>query len=452
MSTNSGSPGRNTTEIVIGTPSTGNGGPSRRDVQAAMQGAEPIDYAHLPRRKNPLISVKDGGLCPTGFAGINFRRRLKKANSEGCAVLSIRNQMLHDKFWERRENEALARVMQGEPERLRQRTRLLINSGTTCVIAVANFKSSGKTTDALGIGSLIADFGRKPTLAMPATGNTATSNIGRRAGISWDTGGLPIKVTEISDKVVELKTARQASSMIPTTDVGLSVVSEDENEEISTDNEFPLAKFVELVMGLIDHYNIVILDMGNDNISRGSIGLAAIRFAHAIVFSTRANDEDTSESLVRTVRGCNSDTAQLEPAELFGHEPSADELRRLNETGFFIPTQEKVAQATVMANVVKHVDQGFVPDFDLLMRPIQDANAPMLPKWRGVGVSVPYEPAIDRKSKVDSTPFSIASLSSLGQLAFRQATTAVLEAAAGIQNLQLSDLYKNQPSIVVDES
>lgn len=264
-------------------------------------------------------------------------------------------------------------------EALIVRLRYLANEGIQPIFTVANIKSATKSATAIGLGTVIAQYTRGMTLLIPSTANTATVTAGQMAGIA----GNVISIDEYLDGIKEFGAYRQLSSRTPRTKEGLRVIVEAGSSAANEDDANKVVPFVEAIDVTLPNVDALILDLGNDNISKRSIALQAARLAHVLILPFVPADPITHTTLRKTVDGYNTDEGIPEDvwSELFA------EFRNVDATGLNIKTRDKTHRSILVAT--KTSDE---VDFASYVLSEQSASADDLPPWAGTGITVPEEP------------------------------------------------------------
>lgn len=263
-----------------------------------------------------------------------------------------------------------------------------MRDGVQPIIAVANTKSSTKTVTALHVAMNISYLSGKFVVVLPATMNTSTATLGRMAGID---DGRRLSIRELHERIEEFKDWRALAGALPMMDkFNTRIVSEDRRGQ-KTQGYTPW-EFLHIVLTILPNVDVLVLDLANDNLDleNDSIGYFAARLAHALILPFKSGDPVSKNTLRDTVWELRDD---VEPWEFNPHTAhlTPRDLRSLYEnTGYTIPTPDKVALATVVANIFKPGDQPV--DFKWLMR----AEAARVPKWSGTGHHVPADPYISR--------------------------------------------------------
>lgn len=291
------------------------------------------------------------------------------------------------------------------------------------VVTIANIKGgASKTTTALNLGAVVAEYTRKFALVLPATHNTSTSNVSLVAGIKE---GVTITFSELSRDIKEFGAYRALSMRVPRTPAGLGVVSEDTDENINVINQHTADQFKETIATIRPNVDFLILDTGNDDINLVSIPLAAVRLSTAIVFTSTADAVSTQQKLPSTMRFYQTDTDWSRPAEEVDT-PSAK-------------TPTKVSNAIVLVSKVRPEDH---IDFDDLVRAsVQSAHAtPTLP-FSGTTMTIPYDEYMGRSvqylGRDVPPPCDIYKISQTTQMAYLDLAIACYETSAKLQEIDL---------------
>jgi hypothetical protein len=415
-----------------------------KDVQniipTLVEGAEMASGDRARHEPQFVSGAKPASQAPATEESFDYLKSYKLPKSElGMLWYNLRK-ALSAEVKTRHENYLKLRAYEAELERARQehaqvvfdartehlidRLRYLDNLGIRPIMAFCNVKSAGKTTSLLQVLSVIAEHTRRSVVAIPATQNIATSTLALMAGVDSPNA---ITVGELSRRIDELNTFRSLDTRISMTRNGVGIVSENQNNVVSMNDQYTLEKFVELLMKVLPNVGYIGLDLGNDDINNDSIAVAAVRFAHVLNFSYLYGKAVPTTSLRRTVDGYNTDT-QMDQAHYQLANP-ADAIL----TGIGIPTVEKVSRSIVIANLAP-LDKEI--NFDELMEPKQAGLSNPLPTWRGRGFNVPYDPYLDNAD--ESGVVKPANLDHVTDVTHQQAleiAVANLEEAARVQGI-----------------
>lgn len=264
-------------------------------------------------------------------------------------------------------------------EQLIDRLRYLANAGIQPIFTVANIKSATKSATAIGLGTVIAQYTRGMTLLIPSTANTATVTAGQMAGIV----GRDVSIDDYLQGIENFGVYRQLSARTPRTKEGLRVIVEAGSSAANEDDANKVVPFVKAIDVTLPNVDALILDLGNDNISKRSIATQAARLAHVVILPFVPDDPITHTTLRKTIDGYNTDEGI--PAdvwtELFA------EFRNVDATGLNIKTRDKINHSILVATKAS----GKV-DFASYVLMEQSASADDLPPWAGTGITVPEEP------------------------------------------------------------
>lgn len=335
--------------------------------------------------------------------------------------------------WVERERE---RQREEYREYLIEALRFLANLGITPVISFVNIKSATKTSNALGVGNVIAQFTRKRTLILPASTNSATGTLGLMSGVH----GVPITFSEYSRNLKEFGVPRTLSRRVPLTPWGLGVIIEDANSAADEDDDLAAKQFLDTVDTTLPNVDVLILDHGNDNISKLSIVLQAARISHTLNLPFKFDDPVTGDMLERTMAGYSTDNGIPEDVETSLY--AEFENRRF--TGLDTLMSEKLRRSIIIATKAK-IDEAV--DFRALATPvIQGAHAQGIKQWDGVGIRVPTDPSVGKKDdKGRLMPFNLDALQRDTLIAYLEIAVANFEAAAPLQGFDLSS-YNYTPT------
>jgi len=310
-----------------------------------------------------------------------------------------------------------------------ERLRFLASLGISPVMSFCNIKSGTKTTNALGIGNVIAEYTRKNVLLLPTTANTATGTAALMTGLS----GNLLRVSEYGRNLKELGVPRTLGQRTPRTKWGLMVVSEDLNSAANEDDAPKTKQFMDMVDTTLPNVDVLLLDHGNDNISKWSIALQGVRLSHVLNFPFMVDSPVTHDMVKSTVAGCNTDTGIPEDVlhELY------DPFQNKNHSGWNVSTIEKVRDSVFLATKTK---PGQHVDFDFYTTPTyQSANAPEVPTWSGSAICVPEDPSINRiGSDKRLMPFDLDALDQRTLIAYLEAAVANFQTAAPLQGFNLA--------------
>lgn len=317
---------------------------------------------------------------------------------------------------QRRELELNAKL--SYKDQLIARLRFLANMGIRPIIVVANIKSAGKSTDSIGMATVIAEYARNMVLLVPSTTNTATATAGLMAGITGDA----ITVDEYMQNIKIYGAYRALSQKVPRTKNGLGVIVEDSKSAADVDDASKVKLFMEMIDVTIPNVDVLVLDLGNDNISLRSIALQAARLGHVLNFPFLMDNPVTHDTLRRTLDGYNTDAGI--PDEI--REELYQGFENRSYTGVDITTQDKVEHSIVIAN---KVPAGTHVDFtDFTRSRSQGASAVDLPTWKGTGIGVPDEPSFARNDAAGTLlPFDLAAIKLETEISYLEAAVANFE-------------------------
>lgn len=310
------------------------------------------------------------------------------------------------------------------------RLRFLAALGISPVISFCNIKSGTKTTNALGIGNVIAQYTRKNVLLLPTTANTATGTAALMTGLS----GNILRVSEYARNLKELGVPRTLGQRTPRTKWGLMVISEDLNSAANEDDAPKTKQFMDMVDTTLPNVDVLLLDHGNDNISKWSIALQGVRLSHVLNFPFMVDSPVTHEMIRSTVAGCNTDTGIPEDVMRELYTP----FQNKDHSGWNVSTLEKVRKSVFLATKTKprqHVD------FDFFTTPQnQSANAPAVPAWDGSAICVPEDPSINRIGPDNKLlPFDLDLLEQVTHIAYLEAAVANFQTTAPLQGINLAE-------------
>lgn len=267
------------------------------------------------------------------------------------------------------------------------RLRQLINLGVAPVLAFGNIMKGGKTTLALYIASVIAEFTRCFVIIAPTTANTATSTLADRAGIPESER---LSVSRLISHLYDYDTFRKLSRSIPKTPHGVGIISEDagsvidDNSAAGNDQLQTFSSFLNMLRMLYPLTQVLILDLGNDNIERHSVAVLAAQAADQITLVATRTVPESAGTLSKTMNGLSTGK------QLIGlPESSAEPM-----PGTAVTIARKTQVATVVMSGV--TDQSEPTNFDTLTRStrVQSVFEEDTFAWKGRGMEVPYDPYI----------------------------------------------------------
>ncbi len=292
----------------------------------------------------------------------------------------------------------------------------LASLGVQPVICVANVKSSGKSSTALGMGTVIAEYTRKMTILIPSTANTATVTVGRMAGIT----GNMLPIDEYLTHVRMYGTFRTLERRLPRTKWGLGVIVESNNSSANDADDALIVPYMEAIDVTLPNVSALILDLGNDNISRRSIATQAARLSNVLVLPFMEDAPVTHVSLKDTIKFYNTDDGIPEDVwhELYSN------FRNKEATGITVPTREKVNRSILVATKA-----GGKVDFDHFARSSdQGVNSADLKPWNGTGICVPSDASIGRKDAAgELMPFDFDAIGQETKISYLELAVASYE-------------------------
>lgn len=316
-----------------------------------------------------------------------------------------------------------------EEEKYIARLRFLAASGIQPVIAFGNIKSASKTSSALGVGNVIAEYTRKNTLVLPSTANSATATAGLMSGIT----GNRVTLSEYSAELKQFGAFRTLEQRVPRTKWGLGVIFEDDGSSAEYDDGIALQRYLEMVDVTLPNVAVLIIDLGNDNISKHSIALHAARLSHVLNFPFLFDNPVTHDMMAKTMQGYNTDAGI--PDDVWATYYEGFEHKEF--TGLSVSTRHKVESSIVIATKAGPGDD---IDFDALTKPAkQSAAADDLPPWNGQGLRVPTDDTIGRKDKKtgELLPFNLDTIHQPTRIAYLKIAVANFEMAAVVQGVDL---------------
>ncbi|HRC27764.1 MAG TPA: hypothetical protein PKV96_00060 [Candidatus Saccharimonas sp.] len=419
--------GRERAEATYGLPK------QRVAVEASATDVAAGQTVRVKRAENPAIPATEGGLGPC-LGGDVWLHKLLRVKRPLVRQLNTAELAAFQKFWDGREQEAVAAQAAAQTAQYISRLRLLANFGIRPVVSFCNIKSGGKSTVGLYVGSAVTDETRINGVIAPATLNTATSTLAIMAGIDPRTA-LP--VGRLIKDIDSLNTYRALAPYIPITPHGLGIISEDANSVVGDAGDYNAEQFVRLIRGLYKSTGLVILDHGNDNVEYGSVPVAAVRFSDVLVFVGMAPTPVSLLTLTKTIAGHNTDHY-----DGTGVQDDAVAL-----PGERISTREKVRHSIVVVTGVRPTDPPI--DFEELTRPqVQDVNAPPLPRWAGKGLTVRFDPYIARE---DVAPVALKRIQDDTARDFLAIAVAIFEETARVRGIAVPDDFQSPAPLVIDE-
>lgn len=356
-------------------------------------------------------------------------------NAEEQAIRAKRDQLEAERLAKETREAEIARKRQKRKDYMQaliRRLRYLANEGITPIIIFAANKSCGKSTNVLGVGCTIKWYTQKSTIAFPATTNVATATLGEMSGIT----GNSMSINEFAVSLAAFGTTLQLEKRLPLTDQGLAVLTEDVEDAANEDDADYAIRFVESVDVIRTKYSVIIEDGGNDSNSKQSLALQSIRLAHVINFVYTQSDQVSKTRLKGMVKGLWQDDGIPEDVE----QKFFKDFKSIEETGYHIPTREKIANAVVIANKVGfHPGEGEV-DFDDVMFPASDVNAETAHHWSGTGIKVGWDPSIGRADeKGNLIPFDLFAAAEDQQIAWLEIAVANFELAGAYQGYDIGE-------------
>ncbi|MEO5949432.1 MAG: hypothetical protein ABIP74_03440 [Candidatus Saccharimonas sp.] len=300
------------------------------------------------------------------------------------------------------------------------RLKYLAGLGIQPIICVANVKSSTKTSTVLGVGTVIAEHTRKMTVAMPSTANTATGTIGEMAGITGDV----LTIEEYLHHVDQYGTFRTLEQKLPRTNWGLGVIVESSDSAANDEDDALIAPYMRAIDVTLPNVSALILDLGNDNISKRSIATQAARLSHVLVFPFMFDAPVTHNSLSKTMKGYNTDDGI--PEDVWNE--FYENFHNKDATGLTVATREKVRRSILVAT---KADSGV--DFaHYALSDSQSAYADDRKPWDGTGICVPNEPSIGRKIDGKLVPFDYEAIGLETNISYLEIAVASYE-ITGVQ-------------------
>lgn len=379
----------------------------------------------IPISENSAISVEKGGAKPVTFWGV--------LTSKLGGKLPAADKALQDEYWEEvarvrqqlAEDDERARQKQAEENRLKarqaykqalvDRLKFLANLGVQPIICVANVKSATKSATSIGIGSAIAEYCRNMSLIIPSTANSATVTVGAMSGIS----GKKITIDTYLEKIKEYGDYRALNHHTPRTHQGLRVIVEDSSSAANEDDANKVLPFVKAIDVSLPNVDVLIFDLGNDNISKRSIALQAARLAHVLVMPFAPDTPITRTTLRSTIAGYISDTGIPEDVWQEMYDP----FEHKAATGLNVSVRDKVKNSILVASKTS----GPV-DFAGYAIPKQSADAEDVAPWAGTGITVPYEPIWERKdADGEPVPFDYSLIGLETEIGYLEIAVAAFE-------------------------
>ena len=310
-----------------------------------------------------------------------------------------------------------------------RRLKFLAAQGVQPVIVIANSKSAGKTSTAIGVGTAISEHTRKVVVALPSTANTATVTIGMMAGIPDNA----LTVEELLLNIDLYGSYRTLDEKLPRTDWGLGVVIESSRSSANDSDDALIAPYMKAIDATLPNVSALILDLGNDNISRTSIALQAARLGHVLVFPFMLDAPVTHGSLSTTMKAYSSDNGIPEDVEktLYGN------FANRSATGLSIPTPEKVRTSILVATRTNPEEGVNFKHFASSGE--QNSGTPDLTPWDGTGICVPNEPSIGRKVDGKLVPYDYDEISPETDIAYLEIAVACFEITCAQQGRDIGE-------------
>lgn len=285
-------------------------------------------------------------------------------------------------------------------QELIHRLKELAALGIQPVIVVGNVKSAGKTSTSIGVGTVIAEHTRKMVVAIPSTAHTATATIGVMSGVN----GNVLTCEEYLHHVDRYGTYRTLEERLPRTDWGLGVIVESSDSSANDADDALIVPYMRAIDVTLPNVSALILDLGNDNISKRSIATQAARLGHVLVLPFMLDAPVTHKSLSMTMKGYNTDDGI--PADVWAE--LYESFQNKATTGLSVSTREKVSHSILVATKASPEDEVDFSHYALV--DTQNTHAVDLPPWRGTGICVPNEPSIGRKVDGNLVPFDYTAI------------------------------------------
>lgn len=431
-------------------------GPSDLSVSASAVNLD-LDPADLPPAELETLAQQqalapsplqlepppDTDIPQRGMAGFRARRnmRLNKPGPDGYLRVPQPGKKEQEEF----DRQAFLRKEQFLIDLL----RWLANTGLQPTITTLNINGkASKSTTAVVLGSVIAEYTRRVTLLLPAT--AATSN----SSVSLMTGIRSVTVDELAHNIKRRVSFRELwqgvpgeTRGIPKNNAGLGIVSElgMDDSDINDRNPYGLQEFDLVVDTLLPNVEALILDTGNDKIQWDCIPLDAARRATTLLFAANAELPITVNFASMTMARYMADKEPCYTAE----QAQACPARQ-------IPTPDKVRNSLV---VVNKVPSGAEHEVDELLQ-----QSHYMPDFRGQSFNIPPDPALENlgvKRNGILKSFDFRALSPHTHMQFLRLAVHSYIATAAVQRFDFAPcnppaevaayLYKYMPAPVVEE-
>jgi len=282
---------------------------------------------------------------------------------------------------------------------------------------------ASKTTTAVYVGSIIADVTNRVVFALPATRNTKTSTLARRAGIRRADS---ISVTEFAERLGKEGVIDYVdlSKLTRTNLSGLRVIPEEAVDQLSGRRKLSPERINLVIDAVQANADVCILDTGNDDIDRSSIVMEAVRRSDIIVATATGNSPDTLESLWVTLAQYLSDDYVALPTD-----PTDGPIRR----GRQIPTADKAKQAIT---VFSHAAKGETADDYAAYTRKRDESGNDIGDIGLMGpiLTIPEDSFISARTNVAADPLRISQAT---RLAYKELAVQMYQTAAELKGIKL---------------
>lgn len=375
--------------------------------------------SNLPSWEDPMISVREGGLKPSTPLGA-LKAKLTRKNKNPVMSLTRKDRLTYEDYW--REEEI---------KRLIARLRYLgVTEGLQPTVSFLNFKSGGKSTTVLYVGSVIAEYTRKQTIAVTASANTETATLSIMAGVHAE----PVSV--FANSLNDGDTYRELSRVMKANKHGLRILGESDSTSDDNEPDYSVDEFRRVVRAVAISNDVVLFDHGNDNMKGGGdvIPYAAIDYSDVLVFTAMASAPISEKTMRKTWRSYARDPRSPDEREQLASQDYHD--GRL--PGLVIPTARKVERSLVVHNGVRPGEEtSLLEETDEVeigdQSPEYPSRRAALP-WLGKQLDVKFEPYIANRSV---PPSDLDKISREALLQYLTIAVAIFETSAQATNFKL---------------
>jgi ATPases involved in chromosome partitioning len=376
----------------------------------------PQEELSPPKWEDPLISVREGGLKPISLLG-TLKARLTLKHKNTVRSLTHKDRLVFEEYWR-----------EAEIERLISRLKYLaVTEALQPTVSFLNFKSGGKSTTVLYVGSVIAEYTRKQVIAVTASGNTDTATLSEMAGVQ----AQPVSVFASSLKAEDAY--RELSRSMKSNRHGLHILGEFDSED-EIEPHYTVDQFRSVVRGITIATDVILFDHGNDNMDVGNdvIPYAAIDYSDVLVFTATASAPISEKTMRKTWRRYARDPRSAEDRERL----ASQEYQEGRLPGLVVPTARKVAQSLVVHNGVRPGDESSLleeTDEIEMFGSDNPSRRTMIP-WLGKQLDVGFEPYIANKSV---PPTDLDKISREGLRQYLTIAVAIFETSASVNDVKL---------------